>query len=154
GGYVASDVPLEIYVARVLAGEAARDSPPAALEALAITIRTFARANRGRHRADGFDLCDQTHCQVLRESTPSTERAAPATAGQLLVRDGVPASVYYSASCGGYTVVPSDVWPGHDDPPYLPARADPACEGAPLWTADLREKDLLRALRAAGFRGR
>src|SRR5262249_52402176 len=99
GGYVASDVPLEIYVARVLAGEAARARPPAALEALAITIRTFARANRGRHRADGFDLCDQTHCQVLRESTPSTERAAQATAGQLLVRDGVPASVYYSASC-------------------------------------------------------
>ena len=58
---------METYVARVLAGEAVRDSQPAALEALAITIRTFALANRGRHRADGFDLCDQTHCQVLRD---------------------------------------------------------------------------------------
>src|SRR5262249_21656131 len=45
GGYVVTEMPLEAYVARVLAGEAARDSQPAALEALAITIRTFALAN-------------------------------------------------------------------------------------------------------------
>ena len=70
GGYTVTALPLETYVARVLAGEAARDSPPAALEALAITVRTYALANRSRHRADGFDLCDQTHCQVLR-SPPS-----------------------------------------------------------------------------------
>ncbi|HKB13172.1 MAG TPA: SpoIID/LytB domain-containing protein, partial [Vicinamibacterales bacterium] len=81
GGYAIVELPLETYVARVLAGEAARDSQPAALEALAITIRTFARANAGRHRADGFDLCDQTHCQVVRTATAATERAAAATAG-------------------------------------------------------------------------
>ena len=66
----------------MLAGEALRDSQPAALEALAITIRTFALANRGRHRADGFDLCDQTHCQVVRAADAATERAAQATAGR------------------------------------------------------------------------
>ena len=38
-----------------------------------------------RHRADGFDLCDQTHCQVMRAATPVTERAALATAGQVLL---------------------------------------------------------------------
>src|SRR5262249_2930251 len=64
GAYTVVSMPIDAYVARVLAGEAARNSPPAALEALAITVRTFAAANRGRHRADGFDLCDQTHCQV------------------------------------------------------------------------------------------
>jgi stage II sporulation protein D len=144
---------MEAYVARVLAGEAARDSQPAALEALAITIRTFALANPGRHRADGFDLCDQTHCQVLRTATAATERAAQATAGRSLIRDGAPASVYYTASCGGRTEIPSDVWPGHDDPPYLPTKDDDACDGAPAWTAELLDRDLLRALHAAGFRG-
>jgi stage II sporulation protein D len=153
GGYAISEMPIEPYVARVLAGEAARDSQPAALDALAITVRTFALANRGRHRADGFDLCDQTHCQVVRTATASTERAAEATAGRVLVRDGAAASVYYSASCGGHTVVPSDVWPGHEDPPYLPSKDDDACDGAPAWTAELHEADLLRALRASGFRG-
>ena len=137
----------------MLAGEAARDSPPAALEALAITVRTFALANRGRHRADSFDLCDQTHCQVLRTATAATERAATATAGLVLLRGGVPASVYYSASCGGQTEIPSAVWPGAEDPPFLPSRPDDACRGGPVWTAEIGELELVRALRAAGFRG-
>jgi SpoIID/LytB domain protein len=153
GGYAVADIPMETYVARVLAGEALRDSAPAALEALAITIRTFALANRGRHRADGFDLCDQTHCQVLRAAVAATERAAQATAGRLLLRNGAPAAVYYSASCGGHTQLPSDVWPGAEDPPYLPSKNDDACDRAPAWTADLSLADLQRALRASGFRG-
>ena len=153
GGYAVSDIAMETYVARVLAGEAVRDSQPAALEALAITVRTFALANRGRHRADGFDLCDQTHCQVLRAAVAATERAAQATAGRVLLRDGAAASVYYSASCGGRTQLPSDVWPGAEDPPYLPSKDDDACRGAPVWIAELHEADLQRALKASGFRG-
>lgn len=153
GGYTIVTMPLEVYVPRVLAGEAARDSRPAALEALAIAIRTFALANPGRHRADGFDLCDQTHCQVVRPAIPATERAGQATAGRVLMHDGVPASVFYHASCGGRTEIPSAVWPGAEDPPYLPSRDDDACAGAPEWTVDIAEADLARALRAAGFRG-
>src|SRR5882672_12280038 len=153
GGYTVTAMPLEAYVSRVLAGEAARDSQPSALDALAITIRTFALANRGRHRADGFDLCDQTHCQVVRAAVAATERAAQATAGRLLLREGAPASVYFSASCGGRTEIPSDVWPGAEDPPFLPSRDDDACQGVPAWTAEIDERDLLRALRASGFRG-
>jgi SpoIID/LytB domain protein len=153
GGYTVTTLPLETYVARVLAGEAARASKPPALEALAITIRTFALANSGRHRADGFDLCDQTHCQVLRAPTPATERAAQATAGRILVRNGSPASIYYSASCGGHTEIPSRVWPGAEDPPFLPSQEDDACQGAPAWTTEIDERDLLRALHAGGFTG-
>jgi SpoIID/LytB domain protein len=153
GGYSIVTLPLETYVARVLAGEAARNSRPAALEALAITVRTYALANRGRHRAEGFDLCDQTHCQVLRTALPVDVEAATATAGRILVRDGVPASVYYTASCGGRTEIPSAVWPGAEDPPYLPSRSDDACRGEPAWTADIAGRDLLRALSAGGFRG-
>jgi SpoIID/LytB domain protein len=153
GGYSVQAFPLETYIARVLAGEAARDSRPAALEALAITIRTFALANRGRHGADGFDLCDTTHCQVMRTPTTAHERAAAATAGNVLLRGGAPATVFYSASCGGQTEIPSAVWPGHEDPPYMPSQPDDACMGAPAWMAEIEGADLTRALRAAGFRG-
>jgi SpoIID/LytB domain protein len=153
GGYSIQSLPVETYVARVLAGEAARDSPPAAHEALAVTIRTFGLGNRERHRADGFDLCDQTHCQVVRTATAATVRAAQATAGQVLLGGAGIASVFYSASCGGRTEIPSNVWPGADDPPYLPSLPDTACEGAPLWNAELPGSDLLTAFRAAGFRG-
>jgi SpoIID/LytB domain protein len=153
GGYAVSMLPMDEYVARVVAGEAARGSQPAALEALAIAVRTFALANRNRHRADGFDLCDQTHCQVLRDATAATRRAAENTSARVLLRDGVPASIFFSASCGGRTEIPSAVWPGADDPPFLPSQADDACQGGPVWSAELREPDLLRALHAAGFRG-
>ena len=153
GSHNIQSIPLETYVARVLAGEAARESPAAALEALAIAIRTFAVINRNRHNPDGYDVCDTTHCQVVRASTPATERAAAATAGLVLVRNGVPVPLYYSASCGGRTEIPSAVWPGSDDPPYLPSQPDDACGGAPEWTADIKAADLTRSLKAAGFRG-
>jgi SpoIID/LytB domain protein len=153
GGYAISTLSMDAYVARVVAGEAARESRPAALEALAIAVRTFAQANRGRHRADGFDVCDQTHCQVVRNPTQGTEAAAQATAGKILLHNGAAASIYYTASCGGRTEKPSAVWPGAEDPPFLPSRVDDACQGAPAWTADLQTADLSRALRAAGFRG-
>ena len=153
GSHNIQNIPIETYVARVLAGEAARESPPAALEALAIAIRTFAVINRNRHNADGYDVCDTTHCQVVRAAYPATERAAAATAGLILVRNGVPVPLYYSASCGGRTEVPSAVWPGSDDPSYLPSQRDDACGGAPEWTADIKAADLTRSLKAAGFRG-
>jgi SpoIID/LytB domain protein len=153
GSFTVRTYPLEEYVSRVLAGEAAPRSAPAALEALAITARTFALANGRRHARSGFDLCDLTHCQVLREPYPAVRAAAAATAGQVLVWRGAPASVYYTASCGGQTERPSSVWRGAEDPPYLPRRADSGCGGQPRWSADIAARDLERALRAAGWRG-
>jgi SpoIID/LytB domain protein len=153
GSYEVVALPLETYVARVLTGEALPGSQPAAYEALAIAVRTYALGNRGRHRADGFDLCDQTHCQVMRASSPVTERAALATAGQVLLYRGAPATVFYSASCGGRTEKPSNVWPGAEDVPYLQSRPDAGCGGMPEWSTELSVGDLQRALQAAGFRG-
>jgi len=115
-------------------------------------VRTFALANMGRHRADGFDLCDQTHCQVVRAATKDTDAAAQATAGRVLLYRGAPASIYYTASCGGRSERPSAVWPGAEDPPFLPSREDPAADETP-WTAELPFSSLGRALNAAGFRG-
>jgi stage II sporulation protein D len=154
GSYEISTLPLDPYVARVLGGEAAPGTHPSALEALAIAVRTYAVANRNRHRADGFDVCDQTHCQVLRAANTATERASQATAGQILLDRGRPATIYYSASCGGRSEVPSAVWPGSADPSFLPSRKDDACRGEPQWAMDLTAAEIERALAPAGFHGR
>jgi stage II sporulation protein D len=153
GAFDVREMALEDYVARVLAGEAVPRSAPAALEALAITARTFALANRGRHAREGFDLCTLTHCQVLREPYAAVAAAARATAGEILTWRGAPASVYYTASCGGRTERPSAVWPGASDPAYLPVQKDDGCDGNPRWTTEIAGQDLTRALRAAGYRG-
>ena len=153
GGYDLRTVALDDYVAGVVAKEAAPASSPVALEALAITVRTFALANRGRHAADGFDLCDLTHCQVLGAATAASARAATATSGRVLLDNGAPAAVFYTASCGGHSERPSNVWRGATDSAFLPAREDDACRGEPRWSADLSVGDVMRALRAGGFRG-
>lgn len=152
-GYSVRVIPIEEYVAGVLTGEAARDSDPAVLQALAIAARTYALRNLRRHEGEGFDVCDETHCQVLRRPTTATTAAAERTAGRVLTFRGVLATVYYSASCGGHTQVPSAVWSGAEDPPYLPSRPDVGCGGDPVWNADVRIADIERTLRGAGFTG-
>ncbi|MBI4887945.1 MAG: SpoIID/LytB domain-containing protein [Acidobacteria bacterium] len=152
GGPVAA-IPLELYVARVLAGEGEPNAADAARQALAVAIRTFALANAGRHAREGFDLCDGTHCQVPRAATAVTRRAALATAGRILTYEGSPAELFYSASCGGYSERAADVWPGVDYP-YLPAAPDDVHEADPPWTLVLTREQVEQALGRAGFDGR
>ena len=145
-------VPLEVYVARVLAGEAEPRAAEGAQRALAITIRTFAQVNAGRHTREGFDLCDSTHCQVPRAATAATRRAALATAGQILTRNGRPAEVFYSASCGGHSESADQVWPGADYP-YMPAAPDEVHAEDMPWTLVLTLQEIQRSLAAVGFEG-
>jgi stage II sporulation protein D len=145
-------LPVDDYVAQVVAGEGQPRAGEAAQQALATAARTFALANRNRHRREGFDLCDTTHCQVLRPATDAARRAAVASAGQVLLHDGEPAFVFYSASCGGRLEQASQVWPGAAD--YAsPGAVDEACGGEPAWQSEVRVGDIERALRAAGLRG-
>jgi stage II sporulation protein D len=146
-------IALDTYVAQVLAGEGQPKASEAAQQALAITARTFALANRNRHRAEGFDLCDTTHCQVLRPATAVTTRAAQATRGRVLLHQGQPAFVFYSAWCGGRTELASQVWPGAIDYGRARSREDEACEDEAEWTSDLPAADIETALRAAGLNG-
>jgi stage II sporulation protein D (peptidoglycan lytic transglycosylase) len=148
-----TSVPLEVYVARVLAGEGEPDAADAARQALAVAIRTYALANAARHGRDGFDVCDSTHCQVLRASTVATRRATLATAGRILSFNNRPAQLFYSASCGGYSESPDEVWPGAEYP-YLRVAADDVHQNDPPWTLTLTLEEIERALTRAGFAGR
>jgi SpoIID/LytB domain protein len=144
---------LDDYISQVLAGEGQPRAGDAAQQALAITARTFALANRNRHRSEGYDLCDTTHCQVVKPATPITRRAAESTSGRVLLHQGQPAFVFYSAWCGGRSELASQVWPGAIDYSYEPALHDEACEGEPGWESEVRVEDIERALRTAGLRG-
>jgi len=144
--------PLETYVARVLAGEAEQNAPDAELEALAIAIRTYATFNAGRHARDGFDLCDTTHCQVMRAATAATRRAALVTAGRVLTWRGAPAEIFYSADCGGRSESASAVWPGADLP-YLTSIKDDVHEEDVPWTYEVGLRDVQGVLAQKGFAG-
>ena len=146
-------IPLEVYVARVIAGEAEPSAPEASQQALAIAIRTFATANGRRHGRAGFDLCDGTHCQVPRAATAATRQAAFATAQQVLAFNGAAADVYYSANCGGQTETGTEVWPGARYP-YLQSVRDDVHEGESPWTLERTLADIQRAVEGANVTGR
>ncbi len=102
-------IPLENYVVLALAGESADSTSDAALQAMAVAVRSYAvsiAAAGRRHTAEGFDLCDSTHCQLLRfddAAPPRLRAAAEATEGELLWYRGEPATAYYSRNCAGAT---------------------------------------------------
>ena len=145
-------LPIEVYVARVIAGEGEPDAPAAARQALAIAIRTYAAVNARRHAREGYGLCDTTHCQVLRASTAPARAAALATAGRILTYNGSPAEVFYSASCGGRSERAFHVWPGADFP-YLQTVVDDVHDDEVPWTLELPLGDIQQSLRGAGFSG-
>jgi len=137
----------ERYVAAVLSAEAAPDEPPASLEALAIAARTFALANLHRHKADGFDLCDSTHCQALHLGPvrPAIAQVVRNTAGISLWSGPRRASIYYTQHCGGISEAASALWPG-EHAPYLISHADPYClrRSSAAWQANVPLTDLNR----------
>ena len=150
-------LPLEDYVAGVLAGEAEGMRSQEALKAMAVAARTYAVHFRGRHRLQGFDLCDSTHCQVLRLSAVNdrARAAAEATEGELLWYRGTTAATYYHKDCGGTTERSGEELSGRGPLlAYLPQQSDPFCQrkGKAGWEATLRKADLAEALSAAGLR--
>jgi peptidoglycan hydrolase-like amidase len=121
------DLPIEQYVEAVLAGEAASFADQA-LQAMAVAARTYAAANRGRHKNDSWDFCDTSHCQNLRFDGHSARlaAAADATEGQLLWYAGKPAQTFYHRHCGGMTEAGAAVWPDLAAP-YLKQQSDTFC---------------------------
>ena len=146
-------IPLEVYVARVLAGEGEPNAPDAARQALAVAIRTYTLVQMGRHRREGFDLCDTVHCQVLRTANDNSRRAALATAHRVLTINGAPAEVFYSASCGGRSEGAAQVWPGATFPYMQVVKDDDVHQEDMSWTLDLTLDELRQALARAGFGG-
>ena len=145
--------PMEDYVAMVLQGETGGNMPPEALKAMAVAIRSYTTHFRDRHKAEGFDFCDTTHCQFLRlDVAPAVRAAMRQTAGELLWDRGTPLAAYYHKDCGGKTESAAAVWPDQKSP-ALPAHDDPYCvRHTQAWRSTISRAELDRALSNAGLR--
>lgn len=150
------EMPLERYVTAVIAGESSVFQSSEALKAMAVAARTYAVRLRGRHSAEGFDLCDTTHCQRLdlNAVTSRLEAAASATAGEMLWYDGRPAFTPYTRDCGGRTEDAAAVWPDLAAP-YLKSHSDEYCAraGGSAWQWNTDPRRVLDALQRSGLRG-
>ena len=150
-------IPIERYVERVVASEAGSVDSTESLKALAVVVRSFAL--HVRHGHANYDLCDSTHCQLLRwsETGQGTVRgeaaheATLATAGETLWFHGQSAAAWFHQNSGGHTASPAEVWSADMRPmPWLAGQVDR--HGIPVeWTSHLSMDELTRALAQAGL---
>jgi stage II sporulation protein D len=152
-----TSVPLEQYVLGTALSEVSPvGEPPATVERIfevqAIIARTYAAAHVGRHGREGFDLCDDIHCQLYEPKRIGTSRftdvardAVQHTRGQILEYDGKPIEAVFHADCGGYTADASQVWSG-PALPYLAGGPDDLPAGAHrTWETSLSADQIRKA---------
>jgi stage II sporulation protein D len=152
---VTATMPMDEYIAGVLAGEVGNFRSDEALKAMAVAARTYAMHFGSRHALEDFDLCDTTHCQDLRLAGINTplRHIAESTAGEVLWYEGKPAATYYHANCAGTTedgrYLLADDEAGL---PYLKQHSDAYCvrNGILQWQSEISKRDLQRALAADG----
>ncbi|MGH9557334.1 MAG: SpoIID/LytB domain-containing protein, partial [Terriglobales bacterium] len=138
---------LETAVASVVAAESPPGAPFESLKAQAVTARSYFLAVHGRH--SGFDFCDTTHCQYLREP-PAREspaaRAAAATRGLVLEHRDKVVPAYYSASCGGRTRTLAELGLPAADYPYYAVECPYCRRHAEHWERRLESEVALPLL--------
>ena len=153
---ITATMPMEEYVAAVLAGETGNFKSDEALKAMAVAARTYAVHFGSRHALDGFDFCDSTHCQDLR-LTGGNERLreiADETAGEVLWFHGEPAAAYYYADCGGTTEDGRYILGNNEErAPYLTQHSDRYCvrHGSAEWRSEVSKRELQHALSDDGI---
>lgn len=79
----------------------------------AITCRTYALVNYLKHSDEGFNLCDEVHCQYYSNRCHDADiaRATARTSGDVIVdQDNRMISAAFHSNCGGETVNSEDVW--------------------------------------------
>lgn len=104
-------IPLEKYVASVLAGEVHHSWPMEALKAQAIAARTYAMLRMKDRKANSYHVQNSVSDQVFK-SKPSEIfiKAALETSGVVLTVDKDLAETSFHSTCGGKTANAKSVW--------------------------------------------
>lgn len=133
---VINAVPLDQYVKGVIPNESPSSWPQAALRAQALAARSYALS--AQVDGNGFDLYDTVSSQVYEgvgSETSSTNLAAEATRGEVVMYGGEVAQTFFSACSGGHTESVQNAFFG-PAVPYLVGVPDPYDHLCPLhdWT--------------------
>jgi stage II sporulation protein D len=154
-------LPLERWVELAVAAEAEPGTPPAALAALAIVIRSYGSATPDRHRSAA--VCDLAHCVVLEDGARldaqrdaarvAAREAASSTRGVVLVdASGRVLRTPFHRCCGGSTADPGATF-GTPDETGAAVVVDRGCD-AERWAVQIALPRLLETVRTALALGR
>ncbi|MCB0431122.1 MAG: SpoIID/LytB domain-containing protein [Flavobacteriales bacterium] len=137
-------VALEDYVAGVVEAEVGYKAAHEFLKVQAILARTYALSHASRHVNDGYDLCDDVHCQVYAHKTIHYNilDAVRETKGMVLIDNNLHMiTAAFHSNCGGQTSNSEDVW--LTQKPYLRSVVDTFCTSQhnAHWTLEVSKSD-------------
>ena len=119
-------LPLEAYLTGVVPYEMNDSFPLEALKVQAVCARTYALSKL--NSSAEWDVVDNTNDQVFRgvpDNSENTARAVEETAGLVLTYSGKLITAWYSASNGGQTELPGNIWNGDNVPGCFAMTDDP-----------------------------
>lgn len=108
-----NEITLDDYIAGVVQAEAGRKSYLEFYKVQSILARTFALSHLQKHVAEGFALCDQTHCQAYFGKTTEAEitKAVNETRDIVVVDENLNLiDAAFHSNSGGETANSEDVW--------------------------------------------
>lgn len=140
---------IDNYIKGVIPNEMPASWSPAAVAAQAVAARTYASYEAAHPRADHYQICDTTSCQVYGgydDEDTRSNAAVGSTGGVILTYGGEPAFTQFGSSSGG--------WTSANQFAYLPAKQDPYDDwsGNPVhdWTVSIGIARIERAWPAVG----
>ena len=109
---VINELNIDSYVEGVIKGEAGYGYSLEYYKVQAVISRTYA-LNHQKHKRQGYDLCDHTHCQVYKgiSYNKKINKAVEATSEEVIVDSNLNyINTLFSSNCGGQTVTTDYVW--------------------------------------------
>ena len=110
---IVNNIDLDNYVAGVVEAEVGRKPPKEYFKLQAIICRTYALSNTHKHLFEGYNLCDEVHCQAYHGKSFFSDivDASMQTKGAVIVDSNIDLiTAAFHSNCGGETVNSEDVW--------------------------------------------
>lgn len=123
---------MDHYLYGILPKEMSGKWPIEALKAQAVVARNFAITSFEKHSDEGYDLCDNTDCQVYggySVEAVGSNLAVDESTGDLLYYNDELVIGFYHSNSGGKTASIENVWTSSI--PYLKSVEDPFSVGSP-----------------------
>jgi stage II sporulation protein D len=146
---------VEQYIAGVVRTEGGTGRNIEYLKSQAVLARTFMYKHISRHLIDGYNFCDNTHCQAFNGVSSDTviKRAALETKGLVILNSDSDLIISaFHSNCGGETSTSQDVWlSGHS---YIKKVIDPYCVKSPnaTWKKSMPLSDWETYLKKSGYK--
>jgi stage II sporulation protein D len=148
---------VEKYVAGVVMSEGGSGKNIEYFKSQAVIARTYMYRYINKHLSDGYNVCDNTHCQAFNGSSSDSilNMAAMETRGLVIMdSDSTLIESAFHSNCGGETASSGDVW--LTGQPYLKKVIDPYCLSSrnAIWRKSIGINDWLELIEESGYTGK